>query len=231
MRVRPSVIAQKHFLEHRDRLESLDLPARFEYIFSTNLWANHESRSGDGSTLQETETVRRVLPLLLREIGAKMMLDIPCGDFRWLSEVDLGVSYIGADIVQALVSANSQRFGSPSHEFVRLDLTADPLPKTDVVLCRDCLVHLSYANIRRAIQNVKASGAAYLLMTSFLELEENHDIDDGDWRPLNFQRSPFHFGGPELVIVENCTEEGGAYSDKALCLWRTGTIPKCDESL
>src|SRR5205085_4730414 len=109
------------------------------------------------------------------ELGAAALLDIPCGDFGWLSTTDLGVAYTGADIVASLVEENQQRYGSAGRTFARLDLTCDKLPAADVVLCRDCLVHLSYANIGRALANIRASGAKWLLMTSFPRLEENYD--------------------------------------------------------
>jgi hypothetical protein len=216
---RPQIVAQKRFLEHKDELKPLDLKSRFEYIFDTNLWGDDHSRSGVGSTLAETETLRREIPLLLKELGARTLLDIPCGDFGWLSLTDLGVEYVGADIVEALVEQNTSRYASETRRFVRLDLTTDPLPQADVVLCRDCLVHLSYANIRRALDNVKRSGAKYLLVTSFPEATNNRDIEDGDWRLLNFQLAPFCFPPPARTIVENCIEAGGAYRDKSLCLW------------
>ena len=66
---------------------------------------------------------------LLREIGARSLLDIPCGDFRWLREVELGVPYIGADIVEELVRANTEMFGSPERSFICLDLTEMSCPK------------------------------------------------------------------------------------------------------
>jgi hypothetical protein len=221
---RPQVIAQKRFLEHKDALESLGLKGRFEYIFDTNLWGGDQSRSGVGSSLAETETLRREIPLLLKDLGAKSLLDIPCGDFGWLSLTELGVSYVGADIVEALVEQNTRRYGSQNRRFERLDLTSDPLPAADAVLCRDCLVHLSYANIQRALDNVKRSGATYLLTTSFPQMQSNRDIQDGDWRPLNFQRTPFHFPDPIRTILENCVEAGGAYRDKSLCLWRIADL-------
>ncbi len=216
---RPQIIAQKRFLEHKNELERLDLKGRFEYIFDVNLWGETESRSGTGSTLPETETLRREIPVLLKEAGARSLLDIPCGDFGWLSLTELGVDYVGADIVEALVAQNTQRYGSASRRFMRLDLTTDPLPTADVVLCRDCLVHLSYANIGRALENVKRSGAKHFLTTSFPEVTSNRDIEDGDWRPLNFQCAPFNFPAPARTLVENCIEAGGAYRDKSLCLW------------
>jgi len=114
---------------------------------------------------------------------------------------------------------------APSQRFLQLDLTVDPLPTADLVLCRDCLVHLSYANIHGAIENVKRSGAKWILMTDFLQIETNTDIADGDWRPLNFTRPPFNFPIPHLTIVENCHEAGGAFDDKSLGLWRVADLP------
>jgi len=107
---------------------------------------------------------------------------------------------------------------------VELDLTRDPLPDADVLLCRDCLVHLSYANIHAVFANLARSGIQYVLMTSFPGRGDNQDIEDGDWRPLDFEASPFNFPLPVLTIVEECEEESGAYSDKSLCAWRVADL-------
>lgn len=222
---RPQVMAQKNFIEHRDTLTSLDLHGRFAYIYEQNLWGNNESRSGFGSTSVETETLRKRVPELLHDLGVRSILDIPCGDFAWMSQIPLNLSYIGADIVDELVEANRSRYGSDTRRFHKLDLTQDSLPQADLVLCRDCLVHLCYDNIRRAFNQIRLSGARYLLMTHFLELEINNDIEDGDWRPLNYQLAPFHFPTPDRVIIENCIEADGAYQDKTLALWKLAEIP------
>ena len=147
------------------------------------------------------------------------MLDIPCGDLHWLNQVDLGVSYTGADIVPDIVESNRQKYTTPNRQFLCLDATTSPLPQADVILCRDCLVHLSFANIHRALSNFRASGSRYLLMTHFYDVTVNRDIADGDWRPLNFTLEPFKFLAPLQLIVENCIEGDGAYRDKALGLW------------
>lgn len=219
--LRPQVIAQRNFERHRGRLESMDLAGRFSYICEKNLWGAGESVSGLGATAVETQALRKELPALLRKLNVTSVLDIPCGDFLWMRDVDLtGVSYVGADIVPSIVAANTAKFSAPMRRFLQLDLTAGALPSADLILCRDCLVHLSYANIRRAIANIKRSRAQWLLATNFLRLRSNSDIADGDWRPLNLTRPPFHFPAPEAVIVEGCQEAGGAYDDKALALWR-----------
>jgi hypothetical protein len=95
----------------------------------------------------------------------------------------------------------------------------------DLVLCRDCLVHLSFANIHHAIANLKRSGTCWLLTTTFPDASANRDIDDGDWRVLNLQYAPFLFPAPLAVINEGCTEAGGDYADKSLALWRVGDLP------
>jgi hypothetical protein len=92
-------------------------------------------------------------------------------------------------------------------------------------LCRDCLVHFSFGNIIAAFRTMKASGVRYLLTTTFLDRQVNEDIVDGDWRPLNLERSPFLLPAPLSAILEDCVEEGGAYADKALALWNVSDLP------
>ena len=72
---------------------------------------------------------------------------------------------------------------------------------------------------------MKASEARYLLTTTFLDWKVNKDIVDGDWRPINLEQSPFLLPAPHSVILEDCTEEGGAYADKALAVWRVSDLP------
>ncbi len=220
-RRRPPVPAHENFQAQREELLGLTLGERFARIVRTNLWGADSSRSGLGSEIAATAELRGALPSFLERHGVKTLVDAPCGDFGWLSAIELRVSYIGADIVEALVRENERRYGGSSsgRRFVHLDLTRDPLPQGDAVLCRDCLVHLSFENITRAIANIRASGARYLLTTTFLEHEHNVDIDDGDWRMLNLERPPFNLPPPIDVLIEGCREADGAYADKALGLW------------
>lgn len=197
-------------------------------MYETNLWDGAESRSGDGSSLAATAGVRAGLPALLRQLGVRRLLDVPCGDFHWMAHVDLAAAgvtaYVGGDVVEAIVAADRARYEMPGRMFVQVDLTTGPLPEVagaaaDAVLCRDCLVHLSFANIARALAVVRSSGVRYLITTTFLEHEANTDVADGDWRLLNLARPPFNFPAPVGVLVEGCEEEGGAYADKALAAW------------
>jgi hypothetical protein len=222
---RRRTIAEQRFAERADELASLGLQDRFDRIYSTNLWSDPDSRSGVGSTLDSTRVLRAELPIALRQLEARVLLDVPCGDFTWMEHVDLsGIEYIGGDIVPAIVEQNQRLFSRESRRFMQLDLTCDVLPDADVLLCRDCLVHLSYANIRAALANVARSNIRFILMTSFPGRHDNYDVVDGDWRALDFQAPPFSFPEPRLSIVEQCEEEGGAYADKSLLAWRVDQI-------
>lgn len=224
---RPPALANRRFGEHADALESLSLAERFGYIHRVNLWGSEQSDSGVGSELSATRTLRTEIPQLLARLEAKTLLDLPCGDFGWMRHVDLGgIGYIGGDIVEALVARNQARFGGPGREFTLLDLTASDLPRADVVLCRDCLVHFSYATVFAAFANLKRSGSTYLLTTTFPGLSFNIDCMDADWRPMNLQQAPFNLSEPLALINENCIEEDGAYADKSLGLWRISDLPQ-----
>ena len=223
---RPKTIAERRFAEEAEALEALDLTGRFERMYETNLWSGSESRSGVGSSLAATARLRAELPPLLRSLGVRRLLDVPCGDFHWMSRVDLsGIDYVGGDIVRAAVDANQSRHASPDRRFVVADLTSGPLPASDAIFCRDCLVHLSFANIARSFAVMRASGAAWLLTTTFTGPRENVDIVDGDWRPINLERAPFHLPRPVAAIVEECAEEDGAYADKSIGVWRIADLP------
>ena len=218
---RKLTVAERRFAERAEELAQLGLQERFERIYSTNLWSDPESRSGVGSTLDSTRVLRTELPAALRQLEARVLLDVPCGDFTWMERVDLsGIEYTGGDIVPSIVEKNQRLHTRESRRFVALDLTRDALPDADALLCRDCLVHLSYANIRAVLANIACSNIRFVLMTSFPGRRDNYDVKDGDWRALDFQAPPFSFPEPQLTIVENCEEEDGSYADKSLLAWR-----------
>jgi hypothetical protein len=210
----------------RFRLRHRGLATTFERIHHENYWADGESRSGPGSGASQTARLVAELPGLLASVGARSVLDIPCGDFAWMQHVDLtDIDYIGGDIVASLVEDNNARFGGDHVRFDVLDLTSDALPRCDVVLVRDCLVHLSHRRVWRALQNVKASGSTWLLTTTHPEHPENPDVSTGRWRPLSLTAPPFAFPAPHALLVEGCTERDGRHRDKSLGLWRVADLP------
>ena len=196
----------------------------FTRIYADNAWGGSESRSGPGSGIARTQALRSELERLVRDLLVRSILDLPCGDFHWMNMVDFpATQYIGADIVAPLIAANNQRYARPGRQFVRLDLLRDPLPKADVILCRDALVHLSFSDIAQALHSMKHSGSAYFLVTTFLAHTRNRDIPAGAWRPLNLSLAPFCFPEPLRMLCD--ARPDGTYPDKVLALYRFADLP------
>ncbi len=197
----------------------------FRHAYRHNAWGDAESVSGPGSGLARTVAFRDQIPLLLDELGAKVLFDAGCGDFNWMKEVQLPVEqYVGMDIVPELIIDNQRKWSAGKRIFTVGDFARDELPMTDVILCRDCLVHFSFDDIWDALRNFKRSRSRYLLTTTFIAFQNNADIATGGWRQLNLQRPPFGFPPPERMIDEKCLHSGGVYADKRLGLWRLADI-------
>ncbi|MDT8429064.1 MAG: class I SAM-dependent methyltransferase [Pseudomonadales bacterium] len=218
----------KRFFEKRKELQQLANTSAeevFTYIYRSNKWHDPESRSGRGSNMARTATVRRELPALLHRLGIDSMLDIPCGDFYWMKEVELPVTrYIGADIVADMIAANNQLYANDQRHFSKLNLLTDELPEVDLIFCRECLVHFSFADIAQAMDTIQRCGATYLLTTHFPEVRRNTDIVTGKHRSLNLQLPPLNWPQPLEEIIEYDT--GRKAGHKYLSLWRVADLPQ-----
>jgi len=212
--------ALRRFLRYRvyERFRSAEREVIFQKIYEDNFWAAEFSRSGPGSSLESTENLRKALPQLIATLQVTSLLDIPCGDFQWMSHVALDVKYYGADIVAPLIHQNKTAFGERG-DFLRLDLLRDRLPAADMILCRDCLVHLSFREIERALENMKRSAPRFLLTTTFPELAVNVDAVTPDWRPLNLQLAPFNFPAP-VRLIKDFADSQIDHHGKYLGVWR-----------
>lgn len=208
------------------QLASGDRATVFSAIYSSRFWnrgTSPESASGDGSTLAATVNTRRILERVIAEHGVKTLLDAPCGDFNWMQHVpldNLGVKYTGADIVPDLIARNRQLFGSPTRNFLRLDLVADPPPPAhDLVLCRDCIMHLPNPDIARLLANISASGSRLLLLTVHPRITVNEEIDRvGGYHGVNPAHPPFNL--PEPIFCEPDEPADRPKFDRWLALYK-----------
>jgi SAM-dependent methyltransferase len=196
--------------------------ATFTGIFSTNGWQNAESVSGAGSTRARGADFAPALISLFDAYGITSILDAPCGDFNWMQAIlaQRDLSYVGVDIVAELIAGNARTYAAPNRRFLCRDMTRADLPAADLILCRDGLVHLSFADARAAIRNFRRSGSRYLLTTTFVRHRRNRDIATGGWRALNLQAAPFDLPPPLALIDERLADPSGEYSDKRLGLWK-----------
>lgn len=215
-----------HFAKARATDGPSDPVTAFRYAYEHNLWRGDDTPSGPGSGSDQTSVIARAIPELCRRYAITSLLDIPCGTGDWMARLELpGVQYTGGDIVPEVVAEAARRYGRDDRQFLVLDITRSHLPAADLLLCRDCLVHLSYADIANALANIRRSEITYLLTTTFTAEPDFQDVVTGDWRPINLEAAPFSFPTPVELLLEGCTEQGGAFADKALGLWRVRDLP------
>ena len=204
------------------RHKSMTSEEVFADIYRRNYWDGKESRSGLGSDLNATEPIRQELPLLFKELNILSILDIPCGDFWWLKEIDLSfLSYAGGDIVDDILQQNNKKYKNENRNFVKLDVTKDNLPTVDLVFCRDLFIHLPVNDIIKSIKNIKKSGSKYLMTNSYEKVQKNNDTKPGGWRPLNLLLPPFSFPKPLKSLNEKPIKKN---LDKKLYLWEISDL-------
>jgi len=191
----------------------------FAEIYRKNIWTDKESRSGTGSSLEKTKILRKVLPELFKDYSINSILDIPCGDFNWMREVNLkSISYIGADIVEEINKNNIKKYSAENKKFVKMNILKDNLPKVDLIFCRDLFIHFTYEDIFKAVINIKKSGSKFLLTTSFMGEKKNRNCPTGGWHSINLLIKPFSFPEPLKMINEE------DFKRKNLLLWNISDL-------
>ena len=191
----------------------------FAGIYNGNCWCGQESRSGSGSDLRETGEIIEKLPIMLRKLGIQSILDVPCGDWNWMKHVDMtGIGYIGADIVPKIIEDNLR--DHPGVDFRAIDVVCDPIPSVDAVLCRDLFGHLCESEVIKAVQNIRTSGAKYLIATTFPFVMSKIDSPTGGWRPINMNH--YELCPVELIDEKLISAADGKNCGKYLAAFRLG---------
>ncbi len=185
----------------------------FRTVYQRKLWFSDESNSGLGSTVAFTSTFRAALESFLAEVGARSLVDLPCGDFNWMRLVQfpVGMAYLGIDLLPELIETNRSMHRRPGVDFATGDVLAE-VPRGDVVLCRDLLIHFPNAAVEQALANIRASGSRYLLATTFPRVKRNWDTRFPDSRRHNLA---LHLGEPGALLPDF----GAGITDKFVGVW------------
>ena len=191
----------------------------FTNIYTTNLWGSTETVSGTGSELANMVNIIEELPLLCAAYKINKVVDIGCGDFNWMQKVVSNFEYyLGIDVVTDIIKQNkvfaSNRIKFRCGDFEKMRLQAYEF---DAVILNDVLVHFSFIDIKRTLAALRKLNIKYILMTHFTELEENRNIETGDWRPLSMCKHPFKLPKPLEVILNKSNEHNA--DGKSLSLW------------
>jgi len=201
-------------------LRHADIEERFTEIYRSSYWNSAESVSGGGSTLSYTEKLRKGLPDLFAKFSIASIFDAPCGDFNWMRYVieHHSIDYIGGDIVSPLILSLKERYETNNRRFIHIDLTKSQFPAADLMICRDCLFHLSYDDTQAVLENFLRSDIPYLLTSTHVNSTglSNKDIKTGDFRLIDLFSAPYNFPQDVLYRIPDWREPG---PQREMCLW------------
>ena len=192
---------------------------RFELIYKTNFWSSNESISGLGSEIKNTINIQNEIIKIINKYNIKTILDAPCGDFNWIKNIlNDDLNYLGGDIVKDLIEKNLSEYKKDNINFKQLDIISDDLPDADLLICRDCLIHLSFKSINLFFKNIKKSNIKLLLLTSYKLKDPNKkiiniDIPDGEFREIDLVEPPFNLPSPihKILDKDEQTKKSGYY--------------------
>jgi SAM-dependent methyltransferase len=126
----------------------------FSEIYRRNMWGGTpgEFYSGPGSDEKYSAPFAGLVNEFVAKNQVESIVDLGCGDYRTGRLIARpGVSYLGVDVVEALIRRNNELFGNRDVSFQCIDIIHAELPNADLCILRQVLQHLSNAQIKKIL--------------------------------------------------------------------------------
>ena len=163
------------------------------------------------------------------------LLDMPCGDMRYMSRflsTRSDIAYTGIDIVSDIITHHRKTFQDHPWVFRHADIVADDFDNNfDLIISRHMLQHLENAAIFSIFRkiSVETRHPSFLLVTTFSNSQPNLELNmkmRGRYRPVNVEIAPFRLEPPLCMF-----RDGPIRGDRLtsfMGLWRLPlmTIPE-----
>ena len=160
------------------------------------------------------------LEMLIKGFAIQSIIDVPSCDLMELQKHSLGNrTYLGVADSPLVARGLQAQFGTLAHTFSHFRIEADVLPRADLILAWDKLCTLSEEDVQSTLLQFKKSGAKFLLMRHYPQVEKNHGTVLGSFQPINWNLPPYNFPEPIIHIMEE-----GEYGPMSLALWSFDTL-------
>jgi hypothetical protein len=162
---------------------------RFKTTYELSEWGEEGQGSGMGSSLEQTNTLRIILEMVIYRYAAISFLDAPCGSAFWWKQLLPRIRenipcfrYYGVDVAPlAIERAKDLHAGDDLTSFTLGDVSRVQLPVgVDLVLCRDALQHLPMIEAVKLLRNLAAAKPKHVLLGSYSSEFLNVKINVGD---------------------------------------------------
>lgn len=154
----------------------MDRKSIFENIYENEKWGSKGTLSGEGTRPEAAkEYVEFVTTFLESHPEIKTILDLGHGDWQmWPKNYFDNYDYTGIDITPSVVEMCNRKYSNNHIEFIQADFLEIELPKADLLLIKDVLIHLSNDDIKKTIRML--SNFKYSIIVT--------DIKSKGWRVL-----------------------------------------------
>jgi tetratricopeptide (TPR) repeat protein len=203
---------------HRDEDSRADLPAGsrdrfgnaterladpfavFDRIYRCGGW--NGKGSGPGSAPAANRSYIALVNRLVNQTpGIQSILDIGCGDWQIMRQVDLSSRrYLGVDVAPSVIALNVREFSSENIHFQVLNPCTDDIPDADLIIMKDVAQHLPTACVQMILERIAGSCRYALIANDFTECNGTRDIPIGGWRPINVLAPPYNLPGATLAV-------------------------------
>jgi SAM-dependent methyltransferase len=149
----------------------------FEEVYASHAWGGN-SRSGPGSDPTNTaKYVRFVNNWLERHPDCVSIVELGCGAWATTRLIKLSSqhTYLGLDIVPALISANREKYQFDNVKFECYDFLSQFPPNGDLLLIKDVLQHLSNDNVQQFLKRI-LPGSRYAIITNDIYSMKRVDV-------------------------------------------------------
>jgi SAM-dependent methyltransferase len=175
----------------------------FNEIYELNLW---NGGSGPGSKAETTEPYRRVLEEFIAQNQITSILDIGCGDFVVMANVNMNnAKYLGVDIAAEIIKENLLNYRTKDIDFIQADILHFKPRKVDLIVIKDVLQHCSNGEIQQILRGI-SKRSRFLIICNDTHHENftiNSEIEAGGYRPINLENEPFHLHGNRMLKWES----------------------------
>jgi SAM-dependent methyltransferase len=193
----------------------------FNTIYQSNAWGAGGG-SGPGSEPMNTVQLRQELTKLVITHKVTRFVDAACGAGMWasvwlteLTALGIRLQYVGLDISSIAISRAREMLAplASLHDItlhvadITQSSTTELITEADIVLCRDVIQHMTYADSVLAIQTLAGAGAKLYILGGELNGQPRNAITGESYSPINYGAPPYCLYPTQLIREMHCARE------------------------
>ena len=157
---------------------------KFTKIYEKNTWGKG-SGTGSKCDTPDNRFYLSILKDIIEEREIKTICDVGCGDWEIMKSFDLqGKEYLGLDVVESVITKNSEDYKKDNIKFERQDVTQDPIRGFDLVILKDVIQHWADEDIVKTLDELMAHNK-YVFITNGYKFLRDKTKNEWETRVLD----------------------------------------------